>query len=446
MLSSETISCLSVDDKINERRTYTKESKVVRKIDIHLIPIISIFCLLSSLDRVNMGNARVAGLQKDLKLTDNQYQICITVLYVTYIASDLPASLLLRKIGPNILMPTILILWGLVTALQECLLVSRMSLFSSIASLSGAFSGFLAAAIEKMDGINGRPGWAWIFILEGTFTALVGISGYFLIPASIDNMKFLTEAERSLANERIITDRPSIQISEKFSFKQVMISITSPHVIMTLCIGFFFGSVAYGLAFFLPTIISELGFSATHTQLLSVAPSATGFVYTNLVSYLSDKYQTRAIPICFCAIISAIGYIIFLVSSSTSMSYGSLFLSVSGISGLLPIFATWVANNSEPHSRRATSLALLFIAINSGGILSTWLFPSSEGPRFIRATIIYITFSLSIFSLSVLNALYLKWRNRQKLSQKNSISSGVDETSDSWLRLGDKHPEFIYTI
>ena len=90
---------------------------------------------MQCITQLSAGNARVAGLQKDLKLTDNQYQICITVLYVyvcvqivfqvtekditrTYIATDLPASLLLRKIGPNILMPTILILWGLVTALQ----------------------------------------------------------------------------------------------------------------------------------------------------------------------------------------------------------------------------------------------------------------------------------------------------------------------------------------
>ena len=38
--------------------------------------------MLLSLFNVNVGNARVAGLQKDLKLTDNQYQICITALYV----------------------------------------------------------------------------------------------------------------------------------------------------------------------------------------------------------------------------------------------------------------------------------------------------------------------------------------------------------------------------
>ena len=184
---------------------------------------------------------------------------------------------------------------------------------------------------------------------------------------------------------------------------------------MTLCIGFFFGSVAYGLAFFLPTIISELGFSATHTQLLSVAPFATGFVCeyilflllrvinsilpiigTKLVSYLSDKYQTRAIPICFCAVISAIGYIIFLgsssgnvfrnldrlitdsVSRSIAMSYGSLFLSVCGIYSLLPISAAWIANNSEPHYRRATSLALSVMATSSVTNFSSSLSPPSK--------------------------------------------------------------------
>ena len=100
--------------------------------------------------------------------------------------------------------------------------------------------------------------------------------------------------------------------------------------------GFLVGSMANGLAFFLPTIVSEFGFSATHTQLLSVAPFATGFVCryilfplsrflntithtigTNFISYLSDKYRTRSIIICFCAVISTIGYIIFLGISLT---------------------------------------------------------------------------------------------------------------------------------
>lgn len=40
-----------------------------------------------------------------------------------------------------------------------------IALFFSAASLSGAFSGLLAAAIQNMHGIGGKPGWAWIFII-----------------------------------------------------------------------------------------------------------------------------------------------------------------------------------------------------------------------------------------------------------------------------------------
>jgi hypothetical protein len=86
------------------------------------------------------GNARVAGLQKDLGLTNQQYQICVTVLYVCvldspeipiqsneltdiplaspYIASELPANLILRRVTPKILMPTILTIWGIMVTLQ----------------------------------------------------------------------------------------------------------------------------------------------------------------------------------------------------------------------------------------------------------------------------------------------------------------------------------------
>ena len=47
---------------------------------------------------------------------------------------------------------------------------TRLALFYCASALSGAFSGLLAFAIAKMDGVGGRPGWAWIFLLEGIAT------------------------------------------------------------------------------------------------------------------------------------------------------------------------------------------------------------------------------------------------------------------------------------
>jgi len=56
--------------------------------------------------------------------------------------------------------------------------------------------GFLAAAIHNMDGIGGRPGWAWIFILEGLFTILVACASPWVLQDFPESAKFLSEVER----------------------------------------------------------------------------------------------------------------------------------------------------------------------------------------------------------------------------------------------------------
>jgi len=62
---------------------------------------------------------------------------------------------------------------------HECGL--RMAIFFSAATLAGAFGGLLARGISQMKGVGGRPGWAWIFILEGLATIIVAAFAKFLI-------------------------------------------------------------------------------------------------------------------------------------------------------------------------------------------------------------------------------------------------------------------------
>jgi MFS family permease len=57
----------------------------------------------------------------------------------------------------------------------------RAAIFFSAAALAGSFGGLLAAAIVQMDGIGGKPGWAWIFILEGLATILVASASFFMV-------------------------------------------------------------------------------------------------------------------------------------------------------------------------------------------------------------------------------------------------------------------------
>ena len=62
---------------------------------------------------------------------------------------------------------------------HECGL--RMAIFFSAATLAGAFGGLLARGISEMNGVGGRPGWAWIFILEGLVTIVIAVIAKFVI-------------------------------------------------------------------------------------------------------------------------------------------------------------------------------------------------------------------------------------------------------------------------
>ena len=66
------------------------------------------------LDRSNIGNAAIAGMNEDLGLTGNRLNVAVTLFYVTYIAFEVPASILLKKLRPSRLIPTFIIGWSAV--------------------------------------------------------------------------------------------------------------------------------------------------------------------------------------------------------------------------------------------------------------------------------------------------------------------------------------------
>ncbi|TFK25155.1 MFS general substrate transporter [Coprinopsis marcescibilis] len=459
-----------------------------RKIDLVLIPTVTMFYLLSFLDRTNIGNARVAGMQRDLKLIDHEYQVAITVLYVPYILTELPANLLLKKIGPHILLPTILVLWGVVViahgfvtnyagliALRVVLgalegpmfpgivlylsgfytrkdLSLRIAYFFSAASLSGAFSGLLAAAISGMEGVGGKKGWEWIFILEGLFTTLFGLVSFWLVPQTTEGVRMLSRGEKDATTRRLERDRPFLLMDEKFRPAEIWNALTSVHVFLIFVLFFLGGSIFFAFALFLPSIIRQMQFSPLESQLLSVGPFAAAFFVSLFVAWFSDKYNSRGVPTMVLCSMLTVGWGMFYAAPNTWVAYGSFFLMVPGVYASSPIASAWLANNSEPYFRRASSIALAFMATNAGGILSTWRFPTSEGPRFQKTTIMNTIFSFIMVMCAVSNIFLLKWlqkrkeQNRDKLLEPFLADKEHDGGKKAWLVLGDRHPDFKYTL
>jgi len=77
---------------------------------------LSFLYLISFLDRTNIGNAKIDGLQKDLNMTNNQYNISLTVFFISYSLFEPLTNVLLKKLRPSIFLPAIMIMWGIVMA------------------------------------------------------------------------------------------------------------------------------------------------------------------------------------------------------------------------------------------------------------------------------------------------------------------------------------------
>ena len=236
---------------------HTTERKLMTRVDFRVIPFLSILYLLAFLDRTNIANAAVFGLQTDLKLTGTEYNTALTIFFVSYIAFEIPANVLLKKLSPHVWLSLCMFLFGLVTVCQGlvqnysgllavrfflgiaeagmfpgCFYLigmwykrseaqRRFSFFFSSTTLAGAFGGLLASAIGKMDGMRGYKGWRWIFILEGTLTCVVALAFFFCIPDFPEQAKWLSENERAYIKTRLQKDQGRSAAERQIGLKDI---------------------------------------------------------------------------------------------------------------------------------------------------------------------------------------------------------------------------------
>ena len=159
----------------------------------------------------------------------------------------------------------------------------RAAIFFSAAAVSGSFGGLLAAAIGKMDGIGGKRGWAWIFILEGLATILVAIASYWMVFDFPDTATFLSDVDRQRVHRRLVADQQSSAEHEQFRMSYFWASVKDwktwlgaiVYMVFTSqplnvsCLSHFQGADGplYAFSLFLPSIISSVRASSSIARL-----------------------------------------------------------------------------------------------------------------------------------------------------------------------------------
>ncbi|KAK0735930.1 major facilitator superfamily domain-containing protein [Schizothecium vesticola] len=456
---------------------HTTEARMLRRIDMHVIPFVSVLYLLAFLDRVNVGNAKAFHLIDDLKLKGTEFNTVLTIFFIPYILLEIPSNVLLKKLSPRIWLSICCLGFGIVTTFQgltqnyggilatrfllgvfECgmfpgcfYLISmwykrseaqkRYSFFFSSTSLAGAFGGLLASAIGKMDGVRGYSGWRWIFILEGLITVAFGLFFLFTFPSFPEEAKWLTPEEKAYVKARLRADQGDNGADRKMKWADV-VAVMSDYKIWLG--GFmYFGMIvpAYGYAYFAPTIVGTYNYSAIQTQLHTVPPCVFSMVVAAASDATRHRFLFTIIPICIS--ISGLA-ILMVVHNNLPLQYGALFLTAMGAYSAMPVIVCWFSMNLGGHHRRAVGTAWQIGFGNIGGIIATYSFLPSDAPRYRKGYSIGLGFLCLAAASCVLYAGALVWENKKK--QKTLREREVVLTEDEKKYLGDLNPEFKYML
>jgi len=462
--------------------TAEEERRLWRKVDLRLLPILTVMYLCSFLDRGNIGNAKLAGLVSQLHLVGNQYNIALTMFFVPYCLAECPANLALKKLKPSRWLPGITLVWGTIMTLMGlvktypqlvgvriCLgvaeaglfpgvvyylsiwyprhmLQTRVGLFYSAASLAGAFSGLLAFAIEFMDGTQGLESWSWIFILEGIATFVVGIVAFMVLVDFPITATFLTPEERAFVIWRKKYDNSSVGEAEKFEWRYVWAALKDWQVWLHILIYMSIVAPLYGISLFLPSIISGFGFSTPVTQLLTVPPYAFATCVLLLFAHFSDKLKMRSPFILGGLTMLLIGFSINISEAPRGAKYFGTFFCVAGSYASFPGVVAWLGNNLSGQYKRGVGMALHIGIGNFAGAIASNIFRTQDAPRYILGHGLELMF-VGIGFICTPIAMLLYTRINAKREAELQANGGVSKYSvEETHELGDRAPDFKYTL
>lgn len=134
----------------------------------------------------------------------------------------------------------------------------RAAIFFSAAAVSGSFGGLLAAAIGNMDGVGGKRGWSWIFILEGLATVLIAIASFWMVFDFPDEATFLSDTDRQRVIRRLKADQQSSAEHEEFKMSYFWASVKDWKTWLGAVVYMGCDGPLYAFSLFLPSIIDSV--------------------------------------------------------------------------------------------------------------------------------------------------------------------------------------------
>ncbi|KAI5286013.1 hypothetical protein KEM54_000127 [Ascosphaera aggregata] len=430
------------------------EKRLLRKLDYRLPVVTGLLYLVAFLDRSNIGNAKIVGMQEALSLDSKSYNWLLNIFYISYVIFEFLAFMW-KVVPPHYWASGTVFLWGTASTCQAAVrnkqgmmalrfimgaaeagfgpgvpyLLSffynrreigfRCGLFLSAAPLANSFAGALAYGLTS--GHSGLANWRLLFLVEGLLTVLVAPVAFFFLPDSASTAKFLTEEEKAAAGARSLRRNGEETTDHSINCKDTLRTLMDLKPWLTALMYFSCNVSFSSLPVFLPTVLKDMGFTSIKAQGLTAPPFFASFLVTIFSTWVADRTQQRAIVIMALSTVGAIGYVITGVCTEVGPRYFGVFLCACGVFPSIGNILPWVLNNQGSDSGRGMAIVILNIIGQCGPFLGTNMFPDSESPRYLKGMWVCAAFMFfTVFVAFCLRTL-LAWENKKLDKQYGTV-------------------------
>ncbi|EIN11672.1 MFS general substrate transporter [Punctularia strigosozonata HHB-11173 SS5] len=443
-----------------------------------LLPILIVMYFFNFVDRSNLANARLGGLEKDLHMSGSDFNLATSILFIGYLIMQLPANLLLTIARPSLFLSTVMVVWGALTtctaaasSFKGLLLVrfwlgfaeapffpgamfvmsswytraelgKRYALLYAGSVLANIFAGLISAAIlANLDGHMGKRGWQWIFIIAGPLTIFFAMMSALVLPDYPRTTRWLTDREKEFAVYRLQRDQGDNTDQRVPLLEAIKMALCDYKLYLFIVIQHC-NLLSQTFTYFYPTIVSSLGYNKTQTLLLTAPPWFAAFLASLLVTAHAAHTNERCFHVVVPMLASAVGNIIMVSTLNTAARFVAMFLLPMGALPAFQMILTWVSNSfPKPLTKRAAAISMVNMLGNLASVYGSFLWPSDDAPRYLTggATIaaVCVLCACGALSMRLLLAAENKKLDEQEPSESAErgaygTSSGVDNRGQSF--------------
>ncbi|KAF1836160.1 MFS general substrate transporter [Decorospora gaudefroyi] len=454
------------------------ERRLLRKLDFRILPVLWILYLVNFIDRANIGNAKIQGMEKELNLIGQRFNISVWVFNLGYLVAGIPLQIAFKKYGPKSLC-VMMFCWGitvigcglvkrweqlvvcrLLEGIAESAYISgcayligayyskreyltRFVFFCTAGIIAGAINGFVSSLLAKMDGTAGYGAWRWIFIIEGCITIFISVAFWPLVPQFPENCTFLSPEDKALMLARVKADGGHVS-DDEITFKKTLGFLKDWKIWagVAMCLGV--TENANSLANFQPTILKGLGYTATQAQVHTIPVYLTGAAFSVIFAYMSEWLQRRYYFYILGWAVLVAGLAVEIVyPPNPKVRYMGVFFIASGCYLAMPVSIIWVSMNCGSGYKRAVAIAAIINFGTAGAFVSSNVFLFKETPRFHTG----FSTGLGLACMGATAATIYWYGCRRENKKRDQRRAEMPEVLDESMKeLGDDHPDFRFAL